>query len=117
MNVRVVKKLAELTLTPFGDVEPRIAAYALEELSRSDLKIYLSELKRAASRQRVNATVPGEPGLSVAEVVGRAFPGRRATVTRDDSLGAGVLLNVGDNRLDASVKGLFHQTVDRLRKT
>ena len=117
MDRKVIKRLAALTLTPSGDVEPRIAAYALQELGRGDVKVYLSALKAEVARRRVRVSVSGGEEAPLAAELSRSFGGMQTVVTKDDSLGAGVLLNRGDDRLDASVKGLVRQTIDRLRKT
>jgi hypothetical protein len=114
--MKKVKRLARLTLAAGGEVDEQLASFILGRLTRTELKEYLFELRRALGRRRVLVSVSGETAPALLEELEREFSGRQTVVSRDESLGGGVRLRAGDDVIDASVKGLFSETMDRLRK-
>lgn len=123
MKRAVLKKLAQLTLLPAppategaAEVNEEVASYVLDQLARSQLKDYLFELRAEVARGIVSASVSGGARGPVESGLGRRFGDKQALVSIDESLGAGLIVTAGNDRLDASIKGLFRQTIEKLRK-
>jgi F0F1-type ATP synthase delta subunit len=112
----VGKKLARLTLTTSGEVDGRIASFALNRLSRSELKNYLFHLREEIARRRVEVSVAGPADETLWKELEKEFSDKETIVSSDETLGAGVRVRDGDDVIDASVKGLVEETIDRLKK-
>jgi len=111
-----VNRLAELTFTPEGEINEEIAFWILEKLSRSQLKYYLAAVRREMRRRRVYVALSGGKESEVSGALGERYPGRELAVSRDEGLGAGVKVSVGDDIVDASVKGYLRELLEEIAK-
>ncbi len=111
-----MNKLARLTFTEDGRINEEIAAFALQNLSRSQLKSYLSALRREMRRRRVYVALSGGTESEVSSQVGEQYPGKELSISRDDGLGAGVRVSAGDDIVDASVKGYLRELLEEIGK-
>jgi len=111
-----VNKLAALTFTDNGEINEELASWALANLTRSQLKAYLSALQREMRRRRVYVAISGGKESDVSGAIGERYPGRELAVYRDDGLAAGVRVSAGDDIVDASVKGYLHELLEEISK-
>ena len=109
-----MNRLAELTLTAQGEVNEEIAVHILENLSRAQLKTYLSALRRLIHRRHVYVALSGGKENEVSGAMGERYPGRELSVYRDDKLGAGVRVSAGDDIVDASVTGYLKELLQEI---
>ncbi len=112
-----MNRLAQLTFTADGQINEEIAAWVLQNLSRSQLKSYLSALRREMRRRRVFVALSGGKESEVGGQIGERYPGKELSVYRDDALGAGVKVSAGDDIMDASVKGYLRKLLEEIGKT
>ena len=111
-----MNKLASLTFTADGEINEEVASWVLAALTRSQLKEYLSALRREMRRRRVYVAMSGGKESDVAGTIGERYPGRDLAVYRDEGLGAGVRVSAGDDIVDASVKGYLHELLEEISK-
>jgi F0F1-type ATP synthase delta subunit len=109
-------RLIELTLAVDGTVDERMLQ-VIADMKRSQLKEYLSGLRRVLRARRVEVAVSGEPGDAGRRELTRAFTGRELVVTADEGLGGGMKVSAGDDVLDASVRGILRATLEKLGKS
>ena len=107
----------KLAFSPNGEVNNEVAAMLLERLTRTQLKGFLSALRRELKRKLVYVSVAGQPDAGVASAVEQQYPGRDVGVTRDESLGAGVRISAGDDIMDASIRGYIREIIGDLEGT
>ena len=112
-----MNKLAQMTFNANGDINEEVAAWVLQNLSRSQLKSYLAAVRREMRRRRVYVALSGGKESDVSGQIGEQYPGRELTVSRDDALGAGVRVSAGDDIVDASVKGYLRELLEEIGKT
>ena len=112
-----MNRLAQLTFAANGQINDEIAAWVLQNLSRSQLKAYLSALRREMRRRRVYVSVSGGQEAEVSGQIGERYPGRELSVSKDDRLGAGVKVSAGDDIVDASVQGYLRELLEEIGKT
>jgi hypothetical protein len=113
----VTNPFIKLAFSPDGEVNEEVAAILLDRLTRSQLKEFLSALRRDLKRTRVYVSVAGDPDASVAAAVEQQYPGRDVGVTTDESLGAGVRISSGDDIVDASIRGYIREIIGDLEGT
>ncbi|HVP17504.1 MAG TPA: hypothetical protein VMU36_00805, partial [Spirochaetia bacterium] len=113
---RIVNKLAHLTFSADGEINEEIAVFVMQNLSRSQLKSYLSALRREMRRRRVYVALSGGKESDVSGQIGVRYPGRELSVSRDDGLGAGVKVSAGDDIMDASVTGYLRELLEEIGK-
>jgi ATP synthase delta (OSCP) subunit len=111
-----VNRVAQLTFGANGEINEEIAAWVLQQLSRSQLKSYLSALRREMRRRRVYVALSGGKESEVSGQIGERYPGRELSVYTDDALGAGVKVSAGDDIVDASVKGYLRELLKEIGK-
>jgi F0F1-type ATP synthase delta subunit len=111
-----VNRLAQLTFTPEGEVNQEVASLVLENLTRSQLKFYLSALRREMRRRRVYVALSGGKESEVSGTISERYPGRELSISREDGLGAGVKVSAGDDIVDASVQGYLKELLEEIGK-
>ncbi len=111
-----MNKLAQLTFTAQGEVNEEVVSSILENLTRSQLKSYLSALRREMRRRRVYVALSGGRESDVSGTIGERYPGKELSISRDDGLGAGVKVSAGDDIVDASVKGYLKELLEEIGK-
>ncbi len=112
-----MNRLAALTFTALGEINEEVASWALANLTRSQLKAYLSALRREMRRRRVYVAMSGGKESDVSGAIGERYPGRELALSRDEGLGAGVRVSAGDDIMDASVKGYLRKLLEEIGKT
>jgi F0F1-type ATP synthase delta subunit len=112
-----VRRLIDLALGPDGEIREDIAAQVLQDLSRSDLKRFLSALRRELKQRRVFVTLAGSPSAGMEEAISGSYGGRALSVERDETMGAGVRVRAGDDIVDASVRGYIRDIIEKLEGT
>jgi F0F1-type ATP synthase delta subunit len=113
----VTNPFVRLAFSPDGEVNEEVAAMLLERLTRSQLKEFLSAMRRELKRRRVYVTVGGDPDPSVGTAVEEQYPGRDVGVAKDETLGAGVRISAGDDIVDASIRGYIREIIGDLEGT
>jgi hypothetical protein len=108
-----VKRLVELTVRPDLSVDEEVAAEILR-LGRSDLRRYLSSLRRAIARSSVHVDLEGQDEETVRRTLQDQYPERNVDVTPATGTGGGLRLAVGDDVLDASVVGRVQAVIREL---
>jgi len=111
-----VNKLAALTLTQSGEINEEVASWALANLTRSQLKLYLAALRREMRRRSVYIALSGGVESEVRGSIGEQYPGRELSLGHDDSLGGGVKVSAGDDIVDASIKGYLKELLEEISK-
>jgi F0F1-type ATP synthase delta subunit len=112
-----VKRLVDLAFSPDGTVREEIAGRILRDLSRSELKRFLTTLTREMARRRVDVALAGKATAAVGSTVADRYPGREVEVTQDELLGAGVRVRAGDDIVDASIRGYIRGIIEKLEGT
>lgn len=112
-----MNKLVAMTFTPSGDVNPAVASWVLENLTRSQLKAYLAALRRELRRRRVYVELSGGSANEVGGELGERYPDRELAISRDESLGAGVRVSAGDDIVDASIRGYLRGLLGEIGKS
>jgi hypothetical protein len=111
-----MNRLATLSFTTDGEINEAVASWALEALTRSQLKEYLAALRREMRRRRVYVALSGGVERDVSGAIGERYPGRELAVVRDEGLGAGVKISAGDDIVDASVLGYLKGLLEEISK-
>jgi hypothetical protein len=112
-----VKRLVSLALGAEGEAAERITDSIVAELPRSELKRFLSALRREARRRSVALAVEGDAGGVAEAAVRTRYPGRLVEVVREQALGAGLRISAGDDIVDASVRGYIKEIIEELGGT
>jgi hypothetical protein len=112
-----VKRLVSLALGAEGEAAERIAESILVELPRSELKQFLSALRREARRRSVALAVEGDAGGVAEAAVRRGYPDQHVEVAREQALGAGLRISAGDDIVDASMRGYIAEIIEALGGT
>lgn len=112
-----MKRLIDILLGPNGEIREEIAERILRDLSRSELKRFLTTLKREMARRRVDVTLAGMATAAIGTSMTGRYPGREVEVAQDDFLGAGVRVRAGDDIFDASIRGYIRGIIEKLEGT
>ena len=111
-----MNRLVAMTFTPNGDVNPAVASWVLENLSRSQLKAYLAALRRELRRRRVYVELSGGSESEIEGEIGKRYPDRELAISHDEALGAGVRVSAGDDIVDASIRGYLRGLLGEIGK-
>ena len=112
-----MNRLVALVLDADGGVREDVAARVLADLSRAELKKFLSALRLELKRRVVQVGLAGDAGPGLEPTIARAWPGRALRVQKDEALGAGVKVSAGDDVVDASVHGYIREIIEELGGT
>jgi len=114
MNDRILKQLAELSLTADGAIDENAREYVLTRLSRADIRRYVVFLKSVLKERRVWVRSASPADKAVKERMASLFPGKELRFVADPALGAGMQVEYGDNVINISVKNMIENTIRRL---
>lgn len=113
MKTNLIKQLAYSTVAG-GDVDTMAADFALDTLSKSQLRMYARYLKQALAAQTL--TVVSSDTLPAGEMSAllKQFSKKRAQNIVDPTIGAGVVIVNNDDIIDLSVSGEIRRFIRTL---
>ncbi len=115
MKDSVLRELASMAFLagPEGEAAQK---YALETLPKRDLKKYMLYLKNETSKRRVSVSTAGVSDEGTRKTIGEVFKGRDIRYETDPSLGAGMVLEHGDNIVRLSVKNIIERAINGIKE-
>lgn len=114
MNNDLIKKLARITIRN-GNVDKRIAKYALSKLTRKELIIYLAWLKRVVYENSVRVISAQEPPTKVKQSIKGKFKDRIVFFEQDQSQSEGIKIIIDDTITDLTVNGYIDTMLEQLK--
>jgi hypothetical protein len=111
MNKTDLKKLAQVSYTKNNLDEKKVDLIA-KNLKRSDLKIYIKNLKNIEMKKSVIITIPDES--LVAELKNHfttLYPGRKIVINTDETLLSGIRVVDYDNVYELSIQSYLEKTL------
>jgi hypothetical protein len=111
MNKTDLKKLAEISYTKDNLDEKKVDMIA-NNLKKTDLKIYIKNLKNIELKKTVIITVPGEGGITeIKNYFYKLYPGRKLVFNTDESLISGIRVVDYDNVYELSLKNFLEKAI------
>lgn len=111
MNKKVIKKLAEESYSKNTLDSGKITKIA-KKLKRSDLKVYIKNLKDIEAQKTVMITVPNEDGLrEIKTHFSKLYPDKKIVFNIDTTLLTGIKVVDYDNVYELSLKSLLENSV------
>jgi hypothetical protein len=110
-----IKRLAKAALRT-GSLDREVADFAITRLSRKELaqfRLYFDKMlmENAAIVMSSRELAPGTK-----EHIESIFSGKIVFYTEDRNMGEGIIVTVGDNRIDLSFNGYIYRALDELGK-
>ncbi len=111
MTKQIIKKMAESSYTNDELDEKKVDKIA-KNLKKSDLKIYIKDLKIMEMKKTVTVSVPTQDGMNEMKTYfTRIYPGKRIVFNVDESLITGIRVVDYDNVYELSLKGFLEQSI------
>ena len=112
MNKNIIKKLAKASYS--GDkIDKTKAIKVSKSLNRSDLKVYIKNLKNIENRRIVVITLPSEKGASeIKQMFARIYPLKRIVLKIDPELITGIKVIDYDNEYEFSLKNFLEDSLN-----
>lgn len=82
-------------------------------LSTDELRKLLNYLKLAHKSNLITVTI-ADDDKNIKDYIARQFPDKKITYHVDDKIGGGVIVKIGDDVYDYSVKNYINTTINRL---
>ena len=101
-----IKELAA-SAVKYGGFSNEAFAWVLKNFSKSELRFFVNALAREIKNSLVSVSHAGEAPASVQKKLAALFSDKKTEFKRDDSLGAGLMLEYGDYVLDCSVRAMI----------
>lgn len=118
MNIKVndLKKLAELTFEN-GETNKNVAEFVLNKLTKKELKTYLILLRQELLKKRIFVRASKNVSDEMQRKLQRIFKEKEIILEKDESVGAGLFLQVNDNIINLTIENFIDQTIDSLNKS
>lgn len=111
MNKKNIKKLAESSYSKNTLDSDKITKIA-KKLKRSDLKVYIKDLKNMEAQKTVTVTVPNEDGIrEIKEHFSKLYPDKKLVFNLDPALLSGVKVVDYDNVYELSIKSFLENSI------
>jgi hypothetical protein len=111
MNKTDIKKLAQASYTKDELDEKKVDMIA-KNLKKSDIKIYIKNLKSIEMKKTVIITLPGEGGINeIKNYFTKLYPGRKIVFNTDESLISGIKVVDYDNVYELSLKNFLEKAI------
>lgn len=114
MNNDLIKKLAKLTIRN-GNVDKRIAKYALLKLARKELIMYLASLKKVIYENSVRVISAQELSSKVKQSIRGKIKDRIVFFEQDQSQSEGIKIIIDDTIIDLTVNGYINTVLEQLK--
>lgn len=114
MNNDLIKKLAKLTIRN-GNVDKKIAKYALSRLTRKEFITYLACLKTVVYKNSVRVISAQELPSKVKQSIERKIKNRIIFFEQDQSQSEGIKIIIDDTIIDLTVSGYISTMLEQLR--
>lgn len=117
MEKQQIKQLA-LSILEDGEVSEKNFDWLMNNLSRNDMKLFLSYFNAAFKNKNVVVYYAGTPSDTVKTKISKMFPGKKIVYVRDDKeIGAGVRIEFGDYILDYTVTNMIIKIMKGIRES
>ena len=111
MTKNNIKKLASVSYTR-GRLDDEKINRITKSLKRSDLRVYIKNLKAIESRHSVTITVPDEQGLNEKRhLLSKIYPNKKLVFSIDSSLLTGIRIVDSDNEYELSLKSFLENSL------
>src|SRR5436190_24092658 len=116
MNKNQIKQLAKLT-TKNGKVDNEVATYALNNLSRKELIMFIRYLKLISDKNTVRILSGSEIPPSLKNELVKNFKDKNVVFEQNEKVGDGICAVINDTIIDLSLGGYVENTVEELKQT
>ena len=114
MNNDLIKKLAKITIRN-GNVEKRIAKYALSKLTRKEFITYLALLKKVVYENSVRVISTQVLPIKIKQSIKRKIKDRIVFFEQDQSQSEGIKVIIDDTIIDLTVNGYANTILEQLK--
>jgi len=109
MKRKIIKNLANSSFKN-GVIDENKVIKIEKHLSRSDLKVYIKDLKNIKSEKIVTVTIPNEDGIKDIEgYFKRMYPNKKILVNIDEELINGIRVEDQNNEYEFSIKSFMEE--------
>lgn len=116
MKKQQIKQLA-LSIVETGEISPTVSQWINNNLSKSELKLFVSYLERALKDSTVTVRYAGNPSQATKDKIQKMFPDKSLVYIRDDKeIGAGIRFEFGDYILDYTVTNMIVKIMKDIRE-
>lgn len=111
MNKKTIKKLAQSSYSK-NTLDSGKITKITKNLKRSDLKVYIKNLKDLEAQKKVVVTVPSEDGMrEIKAHFSKLYPDKKLVFNLDPTLLSGVKVVDYDNVYELSVKSFLENSI------
>ncbi len=101
------------SITTTGSVKKDTISQFINSLSTSDLKKFLQYLRTAYAKSNIEVTTAEKSDI-IAEYFKKNYKDKNISFRTDSSIKGGVIVKIGDDMYDYSVKNYINTTIERL---
>ena len=117
MKKQQIKQLA-LSIVETGEISDKVSQWINKNLSKSELKLFVSYLSSALKEKSVIVKYAGNPQEITKEKIQKMFPDKKLVYVRaDEEVGAGIKFEFGDYILDYTVTNMIVKIMKDLRES
>ncbi len=117
MKKQQIKQLA-LSIVETGEISEEVSQWINKNLSKSELKLFVTYLSSALKEATVVVKYAGNPSQITKEKIQKMFPGKKLVyVKADEEVGAGIKFEFGDYILDYTVTNMIVKIMKDLRES
>ena len=117
MKKQQIKQLA-LSIVETGEISEDVSKWINSNLSKSELKLFVSYLSVALKDATVTVKYAGNPSQATKDKIQKMFPDKKIVYIRDDKeIGAGIKFEFGDYILDYTVTNMIVKIMKDLRES
>lgn len=114
MRKKVLKELA-ISCAEAGKLSEKTVKYILNELTKEELKFFLSQYKTALNKKRVYITASSTLDKAMLNSLKQTYKGLELEVNYDKNLGAGIKIQQDDMIIDFTFKRHLEETIEKLK--
>lgn len=111
MKRNIIKKLAEASFKK-NEIDDKTVMKIAKVLKRTDLKVYIKDLKKMDAKNTVTVTVPSLKGATdMKKYFSKLYPEKKVVFKIDETLLTGIKVVDYDNVYELSLKGFLEHSL------
>lgn len=107
INNKHIKELARTVISKDGTVDKKIANYALNKLTKKELKIFLRRFRRFNNESTVTVRYEGNMTTDIKKSIEKMFVNKKINYERDGALGGGIMIIDNDMIVNYTIGGIL----------
>jgi F0F1-type ATP synthase delta subunit len=104
---RYIKELAKTAIEKDGTVNNKIADYALNKLTKKELKVFLRKLRKFNNESTVTVRYEGKMNTDIKNNIKKMFENKKINYERDKTLGGGIMIIDNDMIVNYTIGGIL----------